>query len=154
MPRTAEVEALFQRIRAGRVEPEPVPTGVDATQEQRDSSIAVRWSADVSMPSQDLDGELQRARTGEGDVERLAKRDELLTPVAHDLVRRCKRVLQNEQNEVLDALRRRRGRLTAEKLLPPAPEQLSAWTDAMAPAIDEAYVAARAAASTSQASPC
>lgn len=152
--RTAEVEALFERIRAGGEQPEPVPAAaVEATQEQRDDPAAVRWSADTAMPAPDLEGELQRARIGAGDAERLVKRDELLTPVAHDLVRRCKRVLQNEQNEVLDALRRQRGRRKADKLLPPAPKQLSAWTEAMAPAIEEAYVAGRAAASTSEASP-
>ncbi len=151
--RTAEVEALFQRIRAGGEQVEPVPSAVDATQVQRDDPLAVQWSAETSMPAPDLEGELERARIGAGDAERLAKRDDLLTSVAHDLVRRCKRVLQSEQNEVLDALRRQRGRLTAEKLLPPVPRQLSAWTEAMAPAIEEAYVAARAVASTSEASP-
>jgi hypothetical protein len=151
--RTAEVEALFQRIRAGGEQAEPVPSAVDATQVQRDDPLAVQWSAETSMPAPDLEGELERARIGAGDAERLAKRDDLLTSVAHDLVRRCKRVLQSEQNEVLDALRRQRGRLTAEKLLPPVPRQLSAWTEAMAPAIEEAYVAARAVASTSEASP-
>jgi DivIVA domain-containing protein len=150
---TADVEGLFQRIRAGGAQREPFAAAVGDAQEQRGKSVVVPWSADASTPAQDLEGELQRARTVAADGELLAKRDEVLTSLAHDLVRRCKRVLQNEQNEVLDALRRQRGRLTADKLLPPAQEQLSAWTEAMAPAIDEAYVAARAAAASSEASP-
>jgi hypothetical protein len=56
-------------------------------------------------------------------------------------------VLQDEQNEVLDALRRQRGRLTSEKLLPPLSQQVSNWAEVMAPAIIEAYVAARTASS-------
>ena len=72
--------------------------------------------------------------------------DELLTPIARELVRHCKRVLQNEQNEILDALRRRRGRPTPEKLLPPLSQQVTAWSEVLTPAIVEAYVAARTAA--------
>lgn len=148
----ADVQALFQRLRAAGEQPAPVPAAAEATAEQP-GPVELRWVADVSAPAEDLEAELQRARTDSDDAERLAKRDDLLAAVAHDLVRRCKRVLQNEQNDVLDALRRQRGRLTVDKLLPGETEQLSAWTDAMAPAIDEAYVAARAAAASSEASP-
>jgi hypothetical protein len=83
--------------------------------------------------------------TAEGDSELLARRDELLSPIAHELIRQSKRVLQNEQNEILDALRRQRGRPEAEKLLPPLPRQVEAWSGVLAPAITEAYVAARTA---------
>jgi hypothetical protein len=85
-----------------------------------------------------------RAST-EGDPELLARRDELLSPIAHELVRQSKRVLQNEQNEILDTLRRERGRPEAEKLLPPLSRQVEAWSEVLAPAITEAYVAARSA---------
>jgi DivIVA domain-containing protein len=83
--------------------------------------------------------------SSDGDSELLARRDELLSPIAHELVRQSKRVLQNEQNEILDALRRERGRPEAEKLLPPLPRQVEAWSEVLAPAITEAYVAARTA---------
>jgi hypothetical protein len=76
----------------------------------------------------------------------LARRDEQLSPIAHELVRQSKRVLQNEQNEILDTLRRERGRPEAEKLLPPLSRQVEAWSEVLAPAITEAYVAARSAA--------
>src|SRR5262249_60232816 len=76
----------------------------------------------------------------------LARRDELLARIAHELVRNSKRVLQNEQNEILDALRRHRRRPEAENLLPPLPRQVEAWSDVLAPAITEAYIAARTAA--------
>jgi hypothetical protein len=84
--------------------------------------------------------------SGDGDPELLARRDDLLSPIAHEIVRQSKRVLQNEQNEILDALRRERGRPAAEKLLPPLPRQVEAWSEVLAPAITEAYVAARTAA--------
>ena len=80
------------------------------------------------------------------DPELLARRDELLAPIAHELVRNSKRVLQSEQNEILDALRRHRRRPEAENLLPPLPRQVEAWSDVLAPAITEAYIAARTAA--------
>ena len=87
-----------------------------------------------------------RPPTTDGDPELLARRDELLTPIARELVRHCKRVLQNEQNEILDALRRQRGRLTTDKLLPPLSQQVTAWSEVLSPAIVEAYAAARTAA--------
>ncbi len=87
-----------------------------------------------------------RPGSTDGDPELLARRDELLAPIAHELVRHCKRVLQNEQNEILDSLRRQRGRPTADKLLPPLSQQVAAWSEVLAPAITEAYVAARTAA--------
>jgi hypothetical protein len=71
----------------------------------------------------------------------LAGRDELLAPVQHDLVRRCKRVLQDEQNELLDRLRRqkKKGRAPVEELLIPLSVQVTDWADVLEPSVDEAY---------------
>jgi hypothetical protein len=73
----------------------------------------------------------------------LERRDECLEPVALDLVRRLKRVLQDEQNEVLDRLRQGRGRGTALDALPAAPDQAGRYRDA---AVDPLATAARAGA--------
>lgn len=143
----SDVDALFARIRAGRVE--AAAKARADREEQRDerepsAASAGRNPADTAV----LERVESEPRPDAGaDTAALGRRDELLTPVAHDLTRRCKRVLQDEQNEVLDALRRQRGRLTSEKLLPPLPQQVANWAEVMAPAIIEAYVAARAAAS-------
>jgi len=143
----SDVDALFARIRAGRMDPdesaEPRLDDESGTREQGASGTATK-SADTAVLDQP---EAEPRPDPAGDAVVLARRDELLTPVAHDLARRCKRVLQDEQNVVLDALRRQRGRSTPDMLLPPLPEQVAAWAEVMAPAIIEAYVAARSAAS-------
>jgi hypothetical protein len=140
-----DVESLFRRIRAGREQKAP-RGGEDGEKDRAAQTPPTTSTAEaVREAAPNTDAE---------DAESLHKRDEVLTPIAYDLVRRCKRVLQDEQNEVLDALRRQRGRVTTDGLFPPTTEQLAQWSEAMTPAIDEAYVAARAAiSSTSQDSP-
>jgi DivIVA domain-containing protein len=149
-PATSEpdsgVDALFERIRG---------MGGDTVEEPRIDFEEAR-TEDRGTPGRAVDAAegpvlveaapAPRPATTDGDPELLARRDELLTPIAHELVRHCKRVLQNEQNEILDALRRQRGRLTTEKLLPPLSQQVTAWSEVLAPAIVEAYAAARTAA--------
>jgi hypothetical protein len=141
-----EVESLFRRIRAGGEQEAPPPVADDGAEKRAKHATLAASSAEAV---------LEPAPVSEAaDAELLQKRDEVLTQVAYDLVRRCKRVLQDEQNDVLDALRRQRGRISTADLLPTTAEQTSSWTDVMTSAIDEAYVAARAAiSSASQDSP-
>ena len=77
----------------------------------------------------------------DGDRLLLERRDECLEPVATDLVRRLKRVLQDEQNEILDRLRQSRGRNRPEDALPSATDQASRYRDAaVAPLAEGATV--------------
>jgi len=141
------VDALFERIRG---------MGGDTVEEPRidfDDSGATDTGGGAGREPDAADGAVlvesapaPRPPTTDGDPELLARRDELLMPIARELVRHCKRVLQNEQNEILDALRRQRGRLTTDKLLPPLSQQVTAWSEVLSPAIVEAYAAARTAA--------
>ncbi|HEV8205399.1 MAG TPA: DivIVA domain-containing protein [Acidimicrobiia bacterium] len=140
------VDALFERIRGmrgGAVEEpridfdEPGSEGRGTPGRAPDAAEAPVLVESAPAP---------RPATTDGDPELLARRDELLMPIAHELVRQCKRVLQNEQNEILDALRRQRGRLTTDKLLPPLSQQVTAWSEVLTPAIVQAYAAARTAA--------
>jgi DivIVA domain-containing protein len=142
-----DVDALFERIRGMRGETVEEPridfddagASVGGGGADREANVADGAVLVESAPE-------PRPAATDGDPELLARRDELLTPIAHELVRHCKRVLQNEQNEILDALRRQRGRPTPEKLLPPLSQQVTAWSEVLTPAIVEAYVAARTAA--------
>jgi DivIVA domain-containing protein len=140
------VDALFERIRGMRgdtVEEPRIDFEGGATEDRGTSGSA---TAAAQAPVLVESAPAPRPATTDGDPELLARRDELLTPIARELVRHCKRVLQNEQNEILDVLRRQRGRLTTDKLLPPLPQQVTAWSDVLSPAIVEAYAAARTAA--------
>jgi hypothetical protein len=57
-----------------------------------------------------------------------ARRDELLEPIEGTLTRQLKRVLQDEQNEVLDRMRRKRRRRSAPAL-PDAEEQVARFRE-------------------------
>jgi DivIVA domain-containing protein len=142
----SDVDALFERIRGmpGDTVEEPRSDFDDGATEDR--GTAGRETAAAQAPVLVESTPEPRPSTTDGDPELLARRDELLTPIARELVRHCKRVLQNEQNEILDALRRRRGRLTTDKLLPPLSRQVTAWSEVLSPAIVEAYAAARTTA--------
>ena len=69
----------------------------------------------------------------------LKARDDVLARVAEDLARRAKRTLQDEQNDVLDGLRRQRGKIDTTKILPAVDEQVSRWAHVLQPAVDRAY---------------
>ncbi len=66
-----------------------------------------------------------------------ARRDELLEGPETTLVRQLKRILQDEQNEVLDQLRRQR-RPTAAVVLPSAEEQFRRMRDTARPLLMDA----------------
>jgi DivIVA domain-containing protein len=142
----SDVDALFERIRGmgGDTVEEPRIDFDDGATEDRGAPGGATAAAQAPVLVESAPA--PRPATTDGDPELLARRDELLTPIARELVRHCKRVLQNEQNEILDALRRQRRRLTTDKLLPPLSQQVTAWSEVLSPAIVEAYAAARTAA--------
>ena len=107
-----DVDQLFARIRAGAHHPA----------DQAESPP----SADEAPQVDPVVGE--RA---------LEQRDELLDNVEAGLTRALKRVLQDEQNEVLDALRRA-GASSAVAVLPSSDAQLAAYRDAALPWLQQA----------------
>ena len=56
----------------------------------------------------------------EPDVEALARRDHLLGPIIAKLGRSLKRALQDDQNELLNALRQASGKPVLDELMPPS----------------------------------
>jgi len=74
------------------------------------------------------------------------RRDALLEPLVPEVLRVSKRLLQDEQNSLLDAARRARGRHEPGRLLPEPLRQRESWTALLAPSIDAAYLGGRAAA--------
>jgi len=80
----------------------------------------------------------EEATAANGDRLLLEQRDECLEPVASDLARRLKRVLQDEQNEILDRLRQSRGRTRPEDALPSAGDQAARYRDAARAPLAEA----------------
>jgi cell division septum initiation protein DivIVA len=76
-------------------------------------------------------------------VARRRARDQVLIPATAGLMRRAKRILQDDQNEFLDAMRRQRAKVDPAKLLPGLELQVAVWAEVLAPAVDEVYRAGR-----------
>jgi hypothetical protein len=131
-----KVDDLFARLREERqaavikaekvLAPEPVPPTEEA-------------AAPVDeTPPLEQDDVGEETVVADGDRLLLERRDECLGPAASDLVRRLKRVLQDEQNEILDRLRQSRGRTGIEDALPSAGDQAARYRDAAVAPLAEA----------------
>jgi hypothetical protein len=66
-----------------------------------------------------------------------------LIPLA---AKRAKRASQDEQNEVLDGLRRHKGRLSSAAILTAEPAHTASWLEVLRPMLDTSYSNGRAAA--------
>jgi len=75
------------------------------------------------------------------DAALVARRDAALVEVERTLSRRIKRELSDEQNELLDAVRRQKGTPTVDKVLPALDAHLSRYRDAALPGLVAAAVA-------------
>jgi hypothetical protein len=77
------------------------------------------------------------------DVGLRRRRDAALETAMAVVLPRVKRRLQDEQNELLDALRRQKGKIDVELAVEPEAAQLSAWAELLAPTLDDTYAAGR-----------
>ena len=169
----ADVDSLFARIRAGQAEvrdEQPVveagPTaGPDAAREpavaesdaaSADESVpeaaGVTEASEEPGPTEGSDA-TESEETGAGPAgttERDAvatwrsRRTELLGPLVFNVAKRAKRAAQDDQNALLDAVRRHKGRPSSEQVLVPEVELLTTWTAVVQDSLDEAYGAGRA----------
>ena len=113
-----DVGALFEKLRSVQTDDEP--TGSAPAPEAAAPEPAPVEPASVE-PGADLepadvdgdDGEPERP-----DAAATSARDAALAEATEDLVRRGKRALQDEQNDILDGLRRQRGKIDVAKVLP------------------------------------
>jgi DivIVA domain-containing protein len=122
------VGGLFARIRAGQPQP-PEAAATRATDgEQAPSDAVAEEQGDAGVV---LDG----------DELLLQRRDEAVADVEVALSRRLKRVLQDEQNDLLDRLRSVRGTPKASAVLPALDVQRSALVDAGRRFLDQAAAA-------------
>ena len=170
----ADVDSLFARIRAGQAEapaeapgeaqPETAATEtvtevqpVSDTGDASDTSDTVA-APDAAVPSEaDPDAAAAGAPDAAGSettngeavdavVAWRTKRADVLDPLHLALAKRAKRTAQDDQNALLDAVRRHKGRPTSAQVLVPEADLLAGWTAVLQAAIDEAYGAGRVAA--------
>ncbi len=138
----ASADELFARLRAAQVAQvpprEPVPGPAASEPETAEPAIGDA-AVPTASPAPDPAG---AAVAPEGtpksvsDESALARRDRLLEPVQFGLVRQLKRGLQDEQNEILDRLRRQRGFIA--DVLPPLDEHVARYQSAATPFLRQA----------------
>jgi hypothetical protein len=100
---SGDVEELFARIRADRA----------------DTTVkALETLAEPADEAEDAPAETAEQPRSDGDEQLLHRRDEIVDPLASQLSKKLKRLLQDEQNVVLDRIRTRKGKVTADMVLP------------------------------------
>jgi hypothetical protein len=136
--KVARPKAAPTKARTRAVTPAPAdepPASPDA---------AVGAGAAVAPPADD-DTPVSGAPASGATTSELRRRDDLLLPLLPDVVRSAKRLLQDEQNSLLDTVRRTRGKQEANRLLAEPVRQRETWTALLAPSINAAYLGGRAA---------
>jgi len=161
-PNLAHVDTLFARIRAGQAEAAVEDAPSEAVGEigergavEPEAAVELTESTE-SVPAIDPEPAADDAAPGSGedpapdppsvvDTWR-ARQAEVLDPLLASVAKRAKRTAQDDQNALLDAVRRHKGRPTAAQVLSPEADLLQAWVAVTRDAIDGAYRAGRVAA--------
>ena len=151
-----DVGALFQKLRSSGSAPAdtaapPIAEAASAVAVESTESgddTAVLAADDVTVDASVIEEPEGDEPVGDepvgDDQAALTERDTTLAPIADDLAHRAKRAVQDEQNDVLDGLRRQRGKIDVGKVLPPTEEQLTRWAHVLQPSVDLAYAAGAA----------
>ncbi|MBM3658815.1 MAG: hypothetical protein FJW95_04840 [Actinobacteria bacterium] len=71
------------------------------------------------------------------------RRDAAISKALEALSPRVKRLLQDEQNELLDAVRRQKGKGDPVDAVPGEADQVAAWAEVFRPVVDDLYAAGR-----------
>jgi DivIVA domain-containing protein len=124
----------------------PVDVDVDVTDADADADADVASSVDALIETDDTDVlpiEEAAVEAEAMDITPFERRDADLTPLIVASARKLKRVLADEQNEVLDALRRNDPVLDLDALLPWAPHHAERYSSVIA---DDLLLAAKAGA--------
>jgi len=144
----ASREEATARARSARPEPAPAAAGARPSQDHLDSDRAGGASEASGADREGATaGEVpppaasDREARDEPTETPLTHRDEALAPLTDDLGRRARRALQDEQNELLDRLRRRRKRDRPEKLLAADADHTEAWVQVLGDPLSRAYAA-------------
>jgi DivIVA domain-containing protein len=147
----ADVDSLFARIRAGHDDGGAAPEAAEAP-----GAVATMTEAPAPAPEAEAEPEAPANEAQpEPEPEPEAKltveewrdlRADAIDPLLPSLVKKAKRTAQDDQNALLDAVRRHKGRPTAAQVLPDLDALLAAWGDVLRDAVDHAYGAGRAVA--------
>lgn len=136
----AGVSSLFARLRE-ETEAADVDDGeeFELVEEIVVEEIVV-LEAVPDLPAEDSDAD-GAGEVVDPDAALVARRDAAMVEVERTLSRRIKRELSDEQNELLDAVRRQKGTPTAEAVLPSLEAHVSRYHDAALPGLAAAAAA-------------
>ena len=143
----ADVDSLFARLRSvddaaapARATSDEVAVAEDATEDVGELATPSGGVLDLTEP------ELAPAVAADGEATVTAGewreiRARAVDPVLGPLLKKAKRVAQDDQNALLDAVRRHKGRPTAAQVLPELDDLLEAWAGVLSDAVHRAYEA-------------
>jgi len=141
----ADVDSLFARLRAGQGAPDEEEPANAGEAGRSPAAAAAGEPVEIEELSESSEAEAESV-PGVGAVEWRAWRAAAIDPVLGPLVKRAKRTVQDDQNALLDAVRRHKGRPRAEQVLPTGDAATIEWEGVLQSAVDEAYGAGRVAA--------
>ena len=137
-----DIDGIFQRLRTERgevvdppVDSAVVGTGPASTDEAKLSDPIIEVDGDDSTDEPEVDAAEARL------VALFERRDAAVEGVAQRLTKRIKRVLSDEQSELLDGLRRAKKRPSSEQLLPSAEDHDARYADAASEDLPGAVIA-------------
>ncbi len=135
----ADVDTLFARLRAGHDE----AATADAPRETATSNHAA--AASVSSAAVDSGAAAPGVARCTAEEWR-TRRAKAIDPLLPALLKRAKRRAQDDQNALLDSVRRHKGRPSAQQVLSDSVASRDAWATVLREALDRAYGSGRTAA--------
>ena len=138
-----EVGALFARLRSEPTLAKAERTPAPKPKLSPADTEALDGAAPEPEPEAEPDPEPDPEPEDVDDGSR-RRRASVLEPLVPSVVRASKRLLQDEQNSLLDAARRVRGRPEPGRVLPDLEHQRDAWMEVLRTGVDGAYLSGRA----------
>ena len=141
---TASVDDLFARLRAARAESvveraqraaSDAADGHDATDADSDATVSLTIIEDITVFQASPEAPVVEEAP---DNSAFGQRDASLTPIIVACARKLKRVLADEQNEILHTLRRNEPVRTIDTMLPWQTEQAARYAAAVTAELDKA----------------
>jgi DivIVA domain-containing protein len=108
------------------------PTKAERSEPPKPAAKATKAPAEPGAPA-------LSAPTPMGDDALRVARGEVLGPLTQNLVRRAKRALQDQQNEILAQIRTVKGKVESATVIPAADAQEAAWAEVLREPLTEAY---------------
>jgi DivIVA domain-containing protein len=143
----ADVDSLFARLRAGHDEVQATADGDPETTPAPapDAEVDIVVEVEVEVVEVTLEEAGDTVPAAAADAWR-ATHASGVEALAHPLLKRAKRAAQDDQNALLDAVRRHKGRPSAAQVLRDDETLTASWTAVLHDALGDAYRAGRVAA--------